>query len=143
MKIKTSQMLWGAVALIALSQGENVRQSLYKNDQARQEQSVFNDRLRQNRTEARQAQKLSQVALDRYKANCILVIDQKSKQQTYFREGAVVIDPGMKRPIRANAFICNKLGDTAVVDATGAITDIARVSTSDLAEFKTLLEARK
>jgi hypothetical protein len=143
MKIKTSYIIWGSIALVALSQGENVRSSLAKGNRIRQEQTVFNDRIRENRTEARQAEKLSKVALDRYKNNCILVVDEPTGKEAYFTEGTYVVDSQIKRSLRAGAFICNKLGDTAVVSQAGTITDIARIATPDLQAFRKLLEQRK
>lgn len=143
MKLKTSHIIWGSIALIALSQGENVRQSLAKGNQVRQEQAEFSDRLRTNRTEARQAEKLSKVALDRYRNNCILVVDVESSQDSYFQPGEQVVEPKLRRTLRPGAFICNKLGDTAIVSEAGTITDIARVSTPDIPQFKKLLGARK
>lgn len=143
MKLKTSHIIWGSIAILTLSQGENVRQSLAKGNQVRQEQAEFSDRIRLNRTEARQAQKLSQVALDRYKNNCILVSDRDSKQPSYFQPGEPVVEPKLNRPIRSGAFVCNKLGDTAVVNEAGTITDIARVATPDIPQFKKLLEQRR
>jgi len=143
MKIKTSTILYGSIALIALSQGENVRHSLAKGNQARQEQTEFSDRIRANRTEARQAQKLSKVALDRYRSNCILVVDQATGKEDYFQPGVSVLDTQLARPLRPGAFICNRLGDTAIVSQAGTIADIARIATPDLPQFKKLLEARK
>ncbi|HEY9676069.1 MAG TPA: hypothetical protein V6D11_31790 [Waterburya sp.] len=143
MKIKTSHIIWGSIAILTLSQGENVRQSLAKGNQVRQEQAEFSDRIRLNRTEARQAEKLSKVALDRYRNNCILVVDRDSRQQSYFQPGEPVVEPKLNRSIRTGAFICNKLGDTAVVNEAGTIADIARVATPDIPQFKKLLEQRR
>jgi hypothetical protein len=143
MKIKTTHIIWGSIALIALSQGENVRQSLAKGNQIRQEQASFSDRIRQNRTEARIAEKLSKVALDRYRSNCILVVDEATGKEDYFQPGTTVLDTQLAHTLRPGAFICNRLGDTAIVSQAGTITDIARVATPDLPEFKKLLEQRK
>lgn len=142
MKLKTSYVIWGAAVLIGLAQGENVRSSLAKGSKLRQQQTEFSDRIRTNRTEAREAEKLSKVALDRYRANCILVVDKDSSQDSYFQEGELVVEPRLNRSIRPGASVCNKLGDTAVVDGSGRITDIARVATPDLAQFKKLLEQK-
>ena len=141
--IKTTHLIWGAIALIALSQGENLRSSLAKGNQIKQEQTEFSDRIRENRTEARQAEKLSKVALDRYRNNCILVVDDKTGKESYFQPGTSVLDTQLSKPLRPSAFICNRLGDTAIVSQAGTVTDIARVSTPDLPEFKKLMEARK
>jgi hypothetical protein len=142
-KIKTTHIIWGSVALIALANGENVRQGLAKGNQAREQQASFSDRIRNNRTEARQAEKLSKVALDRYKNNCIFVVDGETGKESYFQPGTSVLDTQLAHPLRPNAFICNRLGDTAVVSQAGTIADIARVATPDLPEFKKLMEARK
>lgn len=143
MKVKTSHILWVSLAVVALSQGENMRASVEKGSQAKQEQSDFSDRLRKNRTEARNAEKLSKVALDRYKSNCILVSDQETGKETYLQPGALVVDMELGRPLRTGASVCNRLGDTAVVSAAGTVIDIARVTTTDLPTFKKLMEQRK
>jgi hypothetical protein len=143
MKLKTSHIIWGSVALLALSQGENVRSSLAKGSQIRQEQTEFSDRIRQNRTEAKNAEKLSKVALDRYKANCILVADQKTGKEAYFQPGGSVIDRQLGRPLRSGVPVCNRLGDTAIVSEAGTIVDITRIAVPDLPKFKQLLQQRK
>jgi hypothetical protein len=142
MKIKTSHIIWGSIALLALSQGDNVRQSLNKGGTIRQEQAEFSSRIRQNRNKARQAEKLSKVALDRYRNNCILTVDSDTGKESYFEPSTTVVDTELAQPLRPGAFICNKLGDTAVVSDAGTIADIARVATPDLPEFKKLLEQR-
>lgn len=143
MKLKTTHIIWVSIALIGLSQGENVRQSVAKGNSYRQQQSEFSDRIRINRDEARQAEKLSKVALDRYRNNCILVIDKATGKEAYLAEGQPITDRQLKRPLRTGAIVCNRLGDTAVVDSVGTITDIARIATPDLPTFKKLLEQRK
>jgi hypothetical protein len=143
MKIKTSHIIIGSVALVALANGENVRGSLEKGNAIRSQQSQLSDRIRQNRLEAREAEKLSKVALDRYRSNCILVVDDKSGKESYLKEGSTVIDTQLGRSLRSGAFVCNELGDTAVVSQAGTVTDIARVATPDLSEFKKLMEERR
>lgn len=142
MKLKTTHIIWVSIALIGLSQGENVRQSVAKGNQIRQQQSEFSDRIRINRDEARQAEKLSKVALNRYRNNCILVIDKATGKEAYLAEGQPITDRQLKRPLRPGVTICNRLGDTAVVASDGTVTDIARITTPDLPTFKKLLEQR-
>jgi transcriptional regulator of heat shock response len=143
MKVKTSHLIWGSLALLALSQGENVRSTLAKGNQIRQEQAEFSDRIRANRTEAKNAKKLSLVALDRYRLNCILVVDQGTGKESYFRPGTSVIDKQLGRVVRSGVPICNRLGDTAIVSEAGTVTDIARVAVPDIPKFQQLLHQRK
>jgi hypothetical protein len=143
MRIKTSHTIIGLGLLALLSQGENVRSSLEKSNQVRAEQTAFNDRIRVNRTEAREAQKLSQVALDRYKSNCILVVDEQTKQESYFQPNSLVTDSRLNRSLRPGVSVCNKIGDTAVVSEAGTVTDIARVVVPDLPQLKKLLQQRR
>ncbi|MBD1835377.1 hypothetical protein H6F61_22490 [Cyanobacteria bacterium FACHB-472] len=142
MKIKTSHIILAGIGLIALQNGENVRGSLEKSNTIRQQQSSFNDHIRENRTKARYAAKLSKVAIERYENNCILVGTGKAGIPTYFRNNQLVLDPQMSAPLRPGAFICNQLGDTAVVSEEGRISDIARVSIADQGRFRQLLKAR-
>jgi hypothetical protein len=143
MKIKSSHLIVGLGILALLSQGEKVRSALEKNNQAQTEQTEFNDRIRQNRTEAREAEKLSQVALARYKNNCILVVDSETKQESYFQPNALVTDSKLNRTLRPGVYVCNKVGDTAVVSEAGTITDIARVAVPDLPQLKKFLGQRR
>lgn len=143
MKITTTRMILGAALLIAISQGENVRSSMEKNSSIRQEQSDFQDRVRQNRTESRQAETLSKIALDRYRNNCILVVDQETGKESYFQPGTQVVDTKLGRSLRSGVPICNKLGDTGIVSDAGTITDIARVSVPDVPAFNQLLSKRR
>ena len=143
MKIKTSHIILAGIGLIALQNGENVRASLEKGNTIRQQQSSFNDYIRENRTKARHAAKLSKVAIERFENNCILLVTSKSGTPTYFKEDQPVLDAQMSTPLRPGAFICNQLGDTAVVSEDGRISDIARVSIADQDRFKQLLQARQ
>ena len=143
MKIKTSHMIIGLGVLALLSQGENVRHSLEKSNQIRALQNDFNDRIRINRTEAREATQLSKVALDRYKSNCILVVDSETKSESYFYPNSLVTDSKLNRTLRPGALVCNRVGDTAVVSEAGTITDIARVAIPDLPQLKKLLQQRR
>jgi hypothetical protein len=143
MKIKTSHIIIGLGVLALLSQGENVRSSLERNNQYRSEQSEFNDRIRRNRTEEREAEKLSKVALARYKNNCILVVDEQTKLESYFQPNSFVVDSRLNRYLRPGVPICNKVGDTGVVSEAGTITDIARVAVPDLPQLKKLLQQRR
>lgn len=143
MNIKTSHIIIGIAALALLSQGENVRSSVNKNNQERTQKTEFSDRIRQNRMEARQAEELSKVALDRYKSNCIFVVDKLTRKDSYFYPNSEVVDLKLNHTLRPGAFICNKAGDTAVVSESGTITDIARVITPDLPKFKQILQQRK
>ena len=143
MNIKTSHIIIGLGVLALLSQGENVRSSLEKSNLIRTEQSEFNDRIRRNRTEEREAEKLSKVALARYKNNCILVVDEQTKQESYFQPNSFVVDSRLNRTLRSGVPVCNKVGDTGVVSEAGTITDIARVAVPDLPQLKKLLQQRR
>ncbi len=142
-KITTSRIILGAVLLIAISQGENVRKSLDKSNAIRQEQSDFQDRVRQNRTESRQAEKLSKIALDRYRNNCILVVDEATGKESYFQPGTTVVDLQLGRTLRSGVPVCNKLGDTGIVSEAGTLTDVARVAIPDVPTFNQLLAKRR
>lgn len=143
MELKTSHIIIGFGVLALLSQGENVRSFTEKSNQIRSQQAEFSDRIRQNRIEAREAEQLSKVALARYRSNCALVIDQATKKESYFYPNALVVDSKLNRTLRPGAMICNRAGDTAVVSEAGTITDIARVITPDLPEFRKLLQQRR
>lgn len=142
MTFKTSHLIVLCIIGLAIANGENVRGSISRSNEIRSERSAFHNRIRQNRDQARQAQQLSKVALERYRSNCIMVVDTQTNQESYFEQGDPVFDhTGSKTALRDGAYICNSLGDTAIVQ-DGKITDIARVTTQDLAEFQSLLSSR-
>lgn len=135
MKLTTTNLLIAGGVILLLSNGENVRGSIEKSNTIRQEQSSFHDNIAAARREARKAGKLSKVAIDRAKNNCIKLVIDKEDKPTYFKEGQPVLDKTLNTPLRPGALICNDLGDTAVVSDDGRIADIARVSTEDEREF--------
>lgn len=116
-----------------------MKQSIAKNEAIKQDQSAFKDRLRKNRDDAKNAQDLPKVAIERYKANCILIKGQKTGKEAYFREGAATVDTTVNRRVRDDAIVCNRLGDTAVIQ-DGLITDISRVALADKPEMQNLLD---
>lgn len=142
-KLKTTHFVFFLPLTIGvLSLGEAARQAARSGHQIRQENSEFALRIRKSRDEAMRAQKLSKVALDRAKNNCILVWDATHKREGYLQVGQVVIDSQLSRPLRPGASVCNTLGDTALISNQGAITDIARVSRADKPQFDSLLNQR-
>jgi oligoribonuclease (3'-5' exoribonuclease) len=78
MEIKTTHIIIALGVVAVLSQGENVRSSVEKQNQERTQRTEFSDRIRQSRLEEREAEQLSKVALARYKTNCVLVVDQST-----------------------------------------------------------------
>jgi hypothetical protein len=143
MKLKTSYLLYGLGVLILVSQGNRVGEAVSKSERVRNERMEFSDLIRENKSAARQAEKLSEIALDRYRNNCVLVVDLESGEEALFEPGESVVSPGQQnRALRSGLFICNRLGDTAVVSENGTITDIARIATADISQFKQLLGAR-
>lgn len=143
MKIKTSYLIGGSLLLILISQGNRVGDAVSKSERIRNERSDFSDLVRENKSAARQAEKLSEIALDRYQNNCVLVVDSTTGQEALFQPGESVVSPEQQnRALRKGLFICNRLGDTAVISENGTITDIARVSTADIPKFNQLLGSR-
>ena len=143
MKVKTSQTIWGVLILIGLSQGDRVGEAVSRGDRIRQERADFAEQIRINKGELREAEKLSEIAVQRYQNNCVLVVDAQTEQESLFQPGAKVVQPNQQdKTLRAGLLICNRLGDTAKVSQNGTITDVARVSTADISMFEQLLEAR-
>jgi hypothetical protein len=140
MKLRMTQLvIVFPLVLTALSKGELVRDSVQTGETIRQEQNDFSKRIRHNREEAKKATKLSKVAIDRIKGNCIRTVDAATKQEGYYQPGAMVFDSKLKRKIRDGAFVCNSLGDTAVIEG-GSISDIARVSLADKPQYDLLFK---
>lgn len=141
MKITTGKLFLGFGLVLILMNGENVRKSIDKGNAVKAAQSSHQDRLKQNKQDAREAIDLSKVALDRAKS-CIRVVDSEKKVDAYLTEGQIVIDSLLKRPVRPKATVCSWLGDTGIIDATGAITDLARVTDTDMPEYKSILKIK-
>lgn len=143
MKVKTSQIFVGAIVLSILSQGENVRRSMDRSAKTRERQSDFSERIQQNKAEERESVQLSKVAIGRYKTNCIFVVDEQTGKESYFQQNTPVIDTKLSKTLRTGVSVCNRLGDTAVINELGQTTDIARVVAADLPQLKKMLEQRR
>lgn len=141
MNIKTSHIAIVGLLAIALMNGENIRNSTAKTASTKTRKESFKERIKEEKERSANARELSKVAIDRYKAKCIIVIDESKKKEAYFVPGSLVLDTALGRPVRDGAAICNKLGDTAIV-ANGAIEDIASVDEEDWEAFTALMERR-
>lgn len=141
MELKTTHLAVIGAVLLLISQGENIRSSSAKTQKISDRKTIHKDYIKSEKERARNAGDLSKVALGRYKANCIMVVDGDSKKESYFQPGAGVVDTALGKPLREGAFICNRLGDTAIV-VNGTIENIASISAEDLAEFIAILERR-
>lgn len=74
-------------------------------------------------------------ALQRFKAGCIAVVDEKSQQLVQMMESQpVLVAKGIPTPLDEGEVVCNELGDTAVVKG-GKPADIARIAPEHEAEF--------
>ena len=141
MKLTTSHLFLGFAAILVLMNGENIRASIDKGNAQKFKQTAHNDRVKLNKQEAREAVDLSKVALERAKS-CIRIVDAVKKVDSYLSEGQMVVDTTLNRPIRPKATVCSGLGDTGITDQTGAIADLARVTESDMPEYKKLLKIK-
>lgn len=141
MKLTTGRLFLGFGLVLILMNGENIRTSIDKGNAQKAAQSAHSDRIKLNKTEAREAQDLSKIALERAKT-CIRVVDSVKQVDSYLTEGQKVVDTALKRPMRPKATVCSGLGDTAIVDGEGAIADLARVTESDMPEYKRLLKIK-
>jgi hypothetical protein len=141
MKLTTGNIFLGLAALLILMNGENIKTSIQKDGAVKAAKSAHNDRIKQNKTEAREAVDLSKVALDRAKS-CIRIVDAVKRVDSYLTEGQPVVDTTLNRPVRAKAAVCSGLGDTGITNEKGEITDLARVIESDMSEYKKILKIK-
>lgn len=141
MKITTLKLGLIFAGLVIIGNGENIRTSVQAGEAQKAQKAAFTDRLKQNKTEERQATELSKVALARAKS-CIRIVDAAKRVDSYLTEGQKVIDTALNRPVRAAATVCSGLGDTGITNQNGEITDLARVVDADMAEYKKLLKLK-
>jgi len=139
MKIKATWVLiFIPLGVTLLSQGDRMKATVDQGSVISSKQSAASGQSRLLREQAQNAQRYSKVAIERLKANCLPVVDQQSASEGYFKEGSVVMDHSLGRPVRAGAFVCNSLGDTAVIGADGTLTEIARTSLETQGEYDKL-----
>ena len=141
MQITTGNLFIGFGFVLLLMNGENIKKGIEKGENIKIEQSRHSDRIKQNKQEAREAIDLSKVALERAKT-CIRIVDAQTQKDSYLTEGQAVIDLVLKRPMRPAATVCTALGDTGITDSKGLIADLARVTVSDMAEYKKTLKIK-
>ncbi len=82
----------------------------------------------------------SKTALRRASTGCVLTIDSETGAENYMKVNQPARDLTDKKLLRPGMFICNTLGDTAVVDDFGHVSDIARIVDSDRHEYLLKLE---
>lgn len=141
MNLKTSHMAIVGLLLLALANGENIRNATAKTAATKGRKEAHKEHVKAEKERAQNASDLSKVALDRYRNNCILVVDGASGKEGYFTAGTPVKDVALGRAVRDEKEICNKLGDTAIV-TNGAIENIASITADDTDAFTAILEKR-
>jgi hypothetical protein len=141
MKLTTLQLGLACAALVTVANGENIRKSVQAGEAQKSQKAAFTDRIKQNKTEERQAIDLSKVALGRAKS-CIRIVDAVKRVDSYLTEGQPVVDTALNRPVRPAATVCSGLGDTGLTNQNGEITDLARVIDADMSEYKATLKIK-
>lgn len=118
-----------------------------------QEKQQKNEASEESRTE--QIQTESNLALNRAKSGCVLIVTTQNNKPVRFNENIRVFDPmtfpsdpKIKRfniqgepingvqPMPRGITVCNSFGDTALVTDGGYITKIYRVEPNKLQEFR-------
>ncbi len=139
--LKTSHLAVAGFVCILLLNGENLRNVSARTEAVKTRKDSHKEHLKLEQERGRNALDLSKIALDRYRQNCILVVDSTTKKEAYFQPGSAVLDTALNRSVRENAPICNRLGDTAIV-TNGAIENLASIATEDWETFTAVLERR-
>lgn len=142
-KIFSHLIVGGSLLAIFISKGEVLRATVQEGSTISANQSTASSESRQLREQAKNAQKLSKVALERLESNCIQTVDAETKKDSYYQEGEIVLDNQLHRPLRPGAFICNSLGETAVIADDGSISSIARVALKEKVEYDRLFSQIK
>ena len=135
MKVKTSYLIYGLVALVLLGNGDRIAGTAHNGAVTSDVKASAASTRNQMKQSAREAQKDSTVALDRAKAGCIRIYeDDGNTKEGYFNEGETVGDPANPAQPIQSGFICNSLGLTGeIVD--GKIVDLVMISPGDRAEY--------
>lgn len=106
----------GVLACLALS-SSNVKQQMQSISQVRelaQQNSAKEMRLRAVEDFMNQQ---AQIASNRYKAGCVMVVAMKSPQDyTSLTEGQPVLDRVRKKPLPAGTVVCDANGNTGVLE---------------------------
>lgn len=153
MEIRISYLLLGATAAYSLTLVPGLAQK-YEQSQLIQAASVrakFGDS--QDLAVAKDAQKRSEVALERVKTGCYPAITQIGGKayEVPLKEDASVVVGGINSPLGHGSFICNSQGETAIVveevdpitgKPTSVVAAIAKASVADLPEYKRWFAAR-
>jgi hypothetical protein len=141
MNLKTSHLAIVGLFGLLLLNGENMRAFTAKNAATGSRKDAHKERVKLEKERAKNAKELSQAALERYRGNCIMVVDGATGKESYFQPGTAVTDIALNKPVRDGASVCNRMGDTAIV-TNGAIENIAQISAEDWQAFAATLESR-
>lgn len=142
-KIFSHLIIGGSLFAIFISKGELLRATVEEGSTISANQSVASSESRQLREQAKNARRFSKVALERLKSNCVQTVDAQTKKDGYYIEGAMVLDSQIQRPLRPGIFICNSLGETAVIAEDGSISSVARIALNERSEYDKLFNQIK
>jgi hypothetical protein len=136
MKITATQIGLGACLLASLTQCQGLAK-VYDQTQTRGEKTAdIRASIADDRIEARELAKRSEVALERLKAGCSPIAAQQGYPQP-FREGEQVAATN-GAPLPEGSFLCNALGWTArvkTIQGVSTMESLALVSPADASKF--------
>jgi hypothetical protein len=136
MRITATQIGLGACLLASLTQCQGLAK-VYDQTQTRGEKTAdIRTGIADDRVEARELAKRSEVALERLKAGCSPIAAQQGYPQP-FREGEQVAATN-GAPLPEGSFLCNALGWTArvkTIQGVSTMESLALVSPADASKF--------
>jgi hypothetical protein len=89
-KIKTSHLAVAGFLCILLLNGENLRNVSARTEAVKTRKDSHKEHINLEQERGRNALDLSKIALDRYRQNCIFVVDFTTKKEAYFQPGSAV-----------------------------------------------------
>jgi hypothetical protein len=141
MKITATQIGLGACLLAILTQCQGLTK-VYEQTQARGEKTAeIRTEIADDRIEARELAKRSEVAMERLKAGCIALAAAGYPQP--FRDGERVSTPN-GAPLPDGSFVCNALGWTArikTIQGISTMESLALASPVDAPKFFELFQS--
>lgn len=117
--------------LYAISSGGDVSEKAERAASRRQDSQRISERVRASQDRERDAKRLSGVALRRYRANCLPVVDRETNKEAIHTDDTIFVDRDTGFPLPTGTVVCNSRYWTGILDESGRATDVATATRHD------------
>lgn len=121
----------GMLGLYAISSTGSMADRAERSAARRTESQRVSEFVRESKDAELEKQRLSGVALSRYRSNCVLVVAGDTQAEVFHSEGIPAIDFSTGERLPPDTTVCNKRGWTALLNEDGLVSAVAVATRHD------------